>query len=245
MCGLFEGLSENVLTGPFRLIDKVLEGTSSWSVPSKCWKVFKGFLTTIHWVHHSACCFWCSWILLTLDNLSSALCLLKLEKEGSFQLFDRHKERLHGFSGFLSPPRQKRVIGFYQTTFFLPRFALWQCKIRFSARFYRHLLVWGLVSLTVTFEPIAFQGGPFSSARCETHSSRVLKLAPPLIAFCPGSSTQGKVCNRCHPKGASAPLPSSLILWARIPTPDFCSFPPSIILCICVSCSNHAQVLST
>ena len=200
--------------------------------------------------HHPLGSSFCLLILMFLNftypgqSVFCSVCLLKLEK-GSFQLFDRHKERLHGFSGFLSPPRQKRVIGFYQTTFFLPRFALWQCKIRFSARFYRHLLVWGLVSLTVTFEPIAFQGGPFSSAHCETHSSRVLKLAPPLIAFCPGSSTQGKVCNRCHPKGASAPLPSSLILWARIPTPDFCSFPPSIILCICVSCSNHAQVLST
>ena len=212
MCGLFEGLSENVLTGPFRLIDKVLEGTSSWSVPSKCWKVFKGFLTTIHWVHHSACSFWCSWILLTLDNLSSALYVSwSWKKKGAFS-FLTHKEWLHDFSGFLSPPRQKRVIGFYQTTFFLPRFALWQCKIRFSARFYRHLLVWGLVSMTVTFEQIAFQGGPFSSAHCETHSSRVLKLAPPLITFCPCSSTQGKVCNRCHPKGATAPLPSSLIL---------------------------------
>ena len=212
MCGLFKGLSENVLTGPFRLIDKVLEGTSSWSVPSKCWKVFKGFLTTIHWVHHSACSFWCSWILLTLDNLSSALYVSwSWKKKGAFS-FLTHKEWLHDFSGFLSPPRQKRVIGFYQTTFFLPRFALWQCKIRFSARFYRHLLVWGLVSLTVTFEQIAFQGGPFSSAHCETHSSRVLKLAPPLITFCPCSSTQGKVCNRCHPKGATAPLPSSLIL---------------------------------
>lgn len=168
--------------------------------------------------HHPLGSSFCLLILIFLNftnpgqSVFCSVCLLKLEKEGSFQLFDRHKERLHGFSGFLSPPRQKRVIGFYQTTFFLPRFALCQCKIRFSARFYRRLLFWGLVSLTVTFEQIAFQGGPFSSARCETHSSRVLKLAPPLIASCPCSSTQGRVCSKYHPRGATAPLPSSLIL---------------------------------
>ena len=56
------------------------------------------------------------------QSVFCSVCLFKLEKEGSFQLFDRHKEWLHGFSGFLSRP--VIVSGFYQTA---PSYPDWPC----------------------------------------------------------------------------------------------------------------------
>lgn len=245
MCSLFKGLSENVLTGPLRLTDKVLEGTSSWSVPSECWKGFKCFQTTIHWVHHSACSFWYSWILFTMDNLFSALYVsLSWKKKGAFSFLTDTRNgcvvSLGSCRGLLwSPPRQKRVIGFYQTASSYTDLPCDNVKSESLPGSIEVFSLWGLVSLTVTFEQIAFQGGPFPSAHCETHSSRVLKLAPPLITFCPCSSTQDKVRDRCHPKGAAAPLPSSLSL----PKGMGSNSRLSAAFCFQLSCASVCHVL--
>lgn len=60
-------------------------------------------LITTHLVYHSRLL-----ILVFLnfiypgESVFRSVCLLKLEKGGSFQLFDKLKERLHDFAGFLS-----------------------------------------------------------------------------------------------------------------------------------------------
>ena len=101
--------------------------------------------------HHPLGSSFCLLILIFLNftyhgqSVFCSVCLFKLEKEGSFQLFDRHKERLHGFSGFLSRPvmvssRTEEGHWFLPDSLFLPRFALRQCKIRVSAGFYRRFL---------------------------------------------------------------------------------------------------------
>ena len=228
MCGLFEGLSENVLTGPLRLIGKALEGTSSWSAPSECWKGFRCFQTAIHWAYHSACSFWWSWVLFTLDSLSSALYVsLSWKKKGAFSFLTDTRNgcmvSLGSYQGLLlSPPRQKRVTGFYQTA---PSYPDWPCDNVKSDSLPGSIDIfsfWGLVSLTVTFEQIAFQGGPFSSACCETHSSRALKLASPLIAFCPLVAPRARCATGTIQQELPLPSPAAWFYpWAWVPTPDF------------------------
>lgn len=103
-------------------------------------------LTTTHRVYHSPHLFWCSWILLPLENLSSVLYTSSSwKKEGTFSVSTNARKGCTISLGFcqslLSIPGQKRVIFFHQTASLLPKFAPWQCKIRFSAKFYRCLLV--------------------------------------------------------------------------------------------------------
>jgi len=151
------------------------------------------------------------------QSVFCSVCLFKLEKEGSFHLFDRHKEWLHGFSGFLSRPvmvssQTEEGHWLLPDSPFLPRLALRQCKIRFSAGFYRHLLVLRPSFSDSDLWANCFSGRPLflcllwnafkQSSQAGLSSYRILSI----------SSTQGKVCDRYHPTGATAPLPSSLIL---------------------------------
>ena len=127
----------------------------------------------------------------TYPGQSSALyASLSWKKKGAFSFLTDTRNgcmvSLGSCRGLLwSPPRQKRVIGFYQTAPSYPDLPWDNVKSDSLPGSIDVFSFWGLVSLTVTFEQIAFQGGPFSSACCETHSSRALKLAPPLITFCP------------------------------------------------------------
>lgn len=145
VCDLFKGLCRKFLTCLLRLTGKVSEGAKPWPVPSRGWKPC--LRTTTPWLYRSPYLVWCSLILLILEDLSSAPCASQSwKKEGALSLLTNTRKGCTISPGFCqsllwSCLRQKRVIFFHQTGFFLPKFALWQCKIRFPAKSCRCLLV--------------------------------------------------------------------------------------------------------
>lgn len=117
-------------------------------------------------------------------------------------------------------PDRKRVIGFYQTASSYPDLPCDNVKSESLPGSIDVFSLWGLVSLTVTFEQIAFQGGPFPSYRCETHSSRL--SWPLLLSHYWPTQHPGQGSDRVPSKGSCRSLPSSLSHpRAWVPTPDF------------------------
>ena len=139
----------------------------------------------------------------TYPGQSSALYVsLSWKKKGAFSfLTDTRNGCMVSLGSWLLPDSP-----------FLPRFALRQCKIRFSAGFYRRLLVLRPSFSDSDLWANCFSGRPLFFCLLWSTFKQSSQAGPSSYHILSISSTQGKVCNRCHPIGAAAPLPSSLIL---------------------------------